>query len=75
MKVLVTVKPGSSKEEIVETIGENGERSLTIWTHARAHDNEANKKVIELVSDYYHVPKTSLKLVRGETSRNKVFEV
>ncbi len=75
MRVLVTVKPGSSKEEIVETIDENGERSLMIWTHARAHDNEANKKVIELVSEFYHVPKTSLKLIRGETSRNKVFEV
>ena len=75
MRVTVVVKPGSSQNKVVESDGENGEKNVTIWTHARAHDGEANKAVIEALSDYYHVPKTSIKLIRGETSKQKIFEL
>lgn len=75
MKVLVTVKPGSSQEKVAEEVLEDDFRILTIWTHARAHDGEANKKVIEILSDYYKVPKTSITLVRGATSKTKQFEI
>ena len=75
MKVLVTVKPGSSQEKIVENILDDNTREVTIWTHARAHDGEANKKVTEALSDYYKVPKTSITLVRGATSKRKTFEL
>ena len=75
MKVLVTVKPGSSQEKIVENVLSDNDREVTIWTHARAHDGEANKKVIEVLSDYYKVPKTSITLMRGATSKHKTFEL
>lgn len=74
MKILVTVKPGSSQEKIVENVLDENTCEVTIWTHARAHDGEANKKVIEILSDYYKVPKTSITLVRGATSKQKTFE-
>lgn len=75
MKVLVTVKPGSSQEKIVENVIDNETHELIIWTHARAHDGEANKKVIEMISDFYRVPKTSIKIIRGANSRTKTFEI
>ena len=75
MKVLVTVKPGSSQEKVAEEILDDNSRMVTIWTHARAHDGEANKKVIEMLSDYYNVPKTQVTLVRGATSKTKQFEI
>jgi uncharacterized protein (TIGR00251 family) len=71
MIVNVKVKPGSSQEKIAM----EDDEVLTIWTHARAHDGEANKKVIELVAKYYGVSKTSVKLVRGATSKIKTFEI
>ena len=75
MKIFVTVKPGSSQEKVVET-GKNDEaHEVTIWTHARAHDGEANKKVIELLSDFYGVPKSSVRFIRGEKSKIKTFEI
>ena len=74
MKVFVTVKPGSSQEKVVETEVTEDSKTVTIWTHARAHDGEANKAVIEALSDYYKIPKTSITLVRGATSKQKVFE-
>ena len=75
MKVLVTVKPGSSQEKVAEEILDDNSRMVTIWTHARAHDGEANKKVIEMLSDYYNVPKTQVTLIRGATSKTKQFEI
>ena len=75
MKILVTVKPGSSQEKVVENVIDDETRDVTIWTHARAHDGEANKKVIEMLSDYYKVPKTSITLVRGANSRTKQFDI
>lgn len=74
MKILVTVKPGSSQEKVVENVIDGNTREVTIWTHARAHDGEANKKVIEILSNYYKVPKTSVTLIRGATSKTKTFE-
>jgi hypothetical protein len=74
MRVNVTVKPGSSQEKIVENVVDENTREVMIWTHARAHDGEANKKVIEILADYYKVPKTSIALVRGATSKQKTFE-
>lgn len=71
MKVTVMVKAGSSQEKIEETEPQH----LTIWTHARAHDGEANKAIIKALADYYHVPKSSITLLRGATSRTKVFEI
>lgn len=74
MKIAVTVKPGSSREKVVEA-EVDGLTRVTIWTHARAHDGEANKKVIEILADYYKTPKTSIKLIRGANSRMKTFEI
>ena len=71
MLVNVRVKPGSSQQKVVETDKNN----LVIYIHARAHDGEANKAVIEMLSEYYHVAKTTIKLVRGQTSRDKTFEL
>ena len=76
MKIYAIVKPGSSQERIVESgIREDEGRMVTIWMHARAHDGEANRKAFEMLSKFYGVPKTSIRLVRGETSKNKVFEI
>ncbi len=75
MIVNVRVKPGSSQEKVVENVLDDGTREVTIWTHARAHDGEANKKVVELLADFYGASKTSITLVRGATSKLKTFEI
>ena len=67
----VFVKPGSSQEKIVESAA--GE--LTVYLHASAHDGEANAALIKLLSKHFHVPKTSITIVRGAHSRHKVIEI
>ena len=71
MIVSVLVKPGSSQEKVVE----GSEGNLVVFTHARAHDGEANKKVIQILAEHYGVSKSQVKLVRGAKGRAKVFEI
>lgn len=70
MRYAITVKPGSSQERIIET----NEGELTIYLRAKAHDGEANNALIKLLSKYYKVPKTSIKIIRGAKSKSKIIE-
>ncbi len=70
MRYAITVKPGSSQEKIIET----NEGELTIYLRAKAHDGKANDALIKLLSKYYKVPKTSIKIIRGAKSKSKIIE-
>ncbi len=66
----VLVKPGSSKDEVVE---ENGE--LVVRTRKKAHDGEANTAVIKLLSEHFNTAKTRIVIKSGATSRHKIIEI
>lgn len=70
MKYQVIVKPGSSQEKVVAT----GEQELTVYLRAKPHDGEANSALIKILAKYFDVPKTSLKIIRGQKSRHKEIE-
>ena len=70
-KFLITVKPGSSQEKIIETAP--GE--LTVYLRAKPHDGEANEALIKLLSKHFKIPKTSIKIVKGARSRIKIMEI
>ena len=55
-------------------VSEDGEQ-LTVYTHARAHDGEANEAVIRLIAEHFGVAKTRVKIIRGATSKNKIIDV
>ena len=69
-KYIVTVKPGSSQEKIVETAP--GE--LTVYLRAKPHDGEANTALIKMLSKHFDVPKTSIVILRGTKSHTKTIE-
>lgn len=70
MKYTIIVKPGTSQEKIVET----GDHELTVYLRAKPHDGEANEALIKILSEYFNIPKTSLKISRGTHSRIKVID-
>ncbi len=70
MKYQITVKPGSSQEKIVAT----GDQELTVYLRAKPHDGEANSALIKILAKYLNIPKTSLKITRGQKSRIKTIE-
>lgn len=72
MKISAKIKPNSRhREEVVV----NDDGSLTIYTKAPAIEGRANLAAIKLVAKHYGVASSRVKLVRGVTSRNKVFEI
>ncbi len=69
-KYRILVKTGSSQEKVVET----GEYELTVFLRAKPHDGEANSALLKVLAGYLNVPKTSLKITRGQKSRHKEIE-
>ena len=71
MRIKVKVKPGASKNE-VKKIDEN---LYEVRTTTIPEKGKANEKVIELLADFFDVPKSRIKIVKGQTSREKEVEV
>ena len=71
MKVNVLVKPNSKKESVTED--ETG--TLIIRVNAPPIDGKANQRVIELLSEYFKRPKSSIQLLHGSTGKKKIFEI
>lgn len=64
--LLIKVIPNSSKNELVKS-----ESGLRLKITAPPVDNKANKFVVAYFSKLFKVPKTSIQILRGETSREK----
>lgn len=48
--------------------------TVRVHTTTAPTDGKATADVIKMLAEYYNVSKTSIKLIRGATSRDKVFE-
>ena len=70
-RIWVTVKPQARKTEIAEIA--SGEYRVAV--RARAQEGKANEAVIELLAEYFSVPKSTVKIIRGQTSRKKLIEI
>lgn len=72
MKISAHLKPNSRhREEVV--VGDDG--SLTIYTKAPAIEGRANAAAVKLLAKHFGVAPSKIKLVRGATSKYKVFEI
>ena len=71
MRVVVRVKPGSSKGPLVES----DEEGLVVFVREKAIDGAANDGVIKLLADHFGVPKSRVRIVRGHTARIKQIEI
>ncbi len=72
MKISVHLKPNSRhREEVVP----NDDGSLTVYTKAPAIEGRANLAAAKLLAKHFGVAPSKVKLVRGASSRYKVFEL
>lgn len=72
MKVNVHIKPNARhREEVVQ----NDDGSLTVYVKAAAVEGRANEAAVQALADHYAISKSRVRLVRGHTSKYKVFEV
>ena len=72
MKISVHLKPNSRhREEVVSN--DNG--SLTVYTKAPAIEGRANVAAAKLLAKHFGVAPSKVKLVRGASSKYKIFEI
>ena len=72
MRISIHLKPNSRhREEVVM----NDDGSLTIYTKAPAIEGRANLAAVKLLAKHFSVAPSKVKLVRGATSKYKVFEI
>lgn len=64
--VQIRISPNASKNEIIKT-----EDCVKIKVTAQPVENKANKALIEFLSKEFRVPKTSIEIVKGSTSKDK----
>ena len=72
MKFSILLKPNSRRREEVVP---NDDGSLTVYTKAPAIEGRANMAAAKLLAKHFGVASSKVKLLRGATSKYKVFEV
>ena len=71
MKISVRVIPRAK----INRVEVQPDGTLRVHTTTAPTDGKATADVIKMLARHYGVPKTSIKLIRGETSRDKVFDI
>ena len=66
----IRVTPHAKQNKVVESDG-----VLRVYTTVAPENGRANSAVIELLSDYFDVPKSRIKIQRGLAGRDKVVSV
>lgn len=64
--IKVKIVPNSSKNELLVE-----DEMLKVRVTAQPIENKANKALVEFLSKKFKIAKTNIKIVRGETSREK----
>ncbi len=62
----IKIVPNSSKNDIVIE-----EEFIKVKVTAQPIENKANKALIEFLSKLFKIPKTSIEILKGETSKEK----
>ncbi len=57
------------------SINANGGAEYSIRVDAPAYEGKANKRLIEILSDYFKVPKSHIKIIKGILAKNKLVEI
>jgi uncharacterized protein YggU (UPF0235/DUF167 family) len=72
------IKKGGFKSSVMsETwqLLQKGAKTLVVKIREKPVDGEANKWLIEALSEFFDVPKSRINIVLGHTSREKVVEI
>ncbi len=71
MKISVKVKP-NAKQERLEKIDES---NFSVWVKEKPREGKANHAVIKILANYFGVARSEVILLKGQTSKQKIFEV
>ena len=66
----IRVTPHAKQNKVIESGG-----VLRVYTTVAPENGRANSAVIDLLSDYFDVPKSRIKIQKGLTGRDKVVSI
>ena len=73
MKILIRVKPNSREPGASRISGSDDEYIVKVSSPAR--EGRANKEVIDILSRYFKVAKSNVRIVSGQKSKRKILEI
>lgn len=71
MRIKVKVKPNSRSNEVKELEKDYYEVKVSV----PPEKGKANKKVVELLSKHFKIPKSKINIISGELFKEKVIEI
>lgn len=71
MRISVKVKANTSRERIEKT----GDVGFTVWIREKPVEGKANEAVTRVLAEYFGVAKSNVNLIKGHTSKQKIFEI
>ena len=71
MLLKVHVIPNSRQASVTTT----SENALDVRVDQTAMEGRANMRLLEILSEYYKTPKSSITIVRGAKSRDKIVNI
>jgi uncharacterized protein (TIGR00251 family) len=71
MKISVRVIPNAKQSKIID----EGNGDFKVKVNQVAEDGKANEAVVEIIAEFFKVKKRDVKIISGESSRNKIIEV
>lgn len=76
MRLIVHLTPKASHNKIEGwALDENGQKVLRVKVTAVPENGKANEALIKLLSKTFHLSKSKISFIRGETSRIKQLEI
>jgi uncharacterized protein (TIGR00251 family) len=70
MRISVKVKPNSNIEEVTQD-----KEGYLVKVKDPPKEGKANRSVILLVAKYFKMPPSSVRIISGSASRNKIIEI
>ena len=71
MRIYAKVTPRAGKNEVAKI----SEGEYKIKVTAVPEKGKANEAVVELLADYFSVPKSSVNIIGGKSARTKIIDV
>lgn len=67
MIIFCKIIPNAKQNKVIELTSE----SFKVYVTAPAREGRANKALINLLADFFEVPKTKIQILKGEKGRKK----
>ena len=71
MKISIIVHPNSKRPRVEKDLLE----TLHVYVNQPPLEGKANRAVIEALAEYFKIKRNCVRLLSGEKSKNKLFEI